>query len=527
MTRSRVMRISLVILVLAFIASAAQAQIGAVVSNWTVPSSNSSSSSGLHHSQALADVTQGLAFIGVTPCRIVDTRGPVGPYGGPSLPAASPRSFALAGGPCAGLPSVVVAYSLNITVTNTLGPGFISLYPTGGSAPLVSTLNYVGGQTIANAAIVPAGTGSAVTAVAGVSGTDLIIDINGYYMGGGFGAPLNPGEFVGFVGNYSSGGVLYAGNSSATATATTCSVRGNMTTTANGPSAILGEMFATTGLNFAVRGNNASTTNSAAAVYGNLGAASEANSFVTAAGVLGRATGATFTTGVRGEGLTEGLLGIRVDGSGVTQTYGFVGSAGSDGFFTPNNLTVSGTKSFVEPSSVDPTKVIKYVALEGGEAGTYFRGKAVFQRGLATITIPADFREVTDPASLSVQITPIGEMATVAVVRIDPDAIVVKASRSVEFFYMVNGVRKAFNNWQPIQPDSDHYFSPMTADSKLQSFYPAEIQKRLISNGTYNPDGSVNLETAKKVGWEAEWREREERVKAEAASRPVRQPSNN
>ena len=104
-----------------------------------------------------------------------------------------------------------------------------------------------------------------------------------------------------------------------------------MTTTANGPTAILGEMFAGTGLNFAVRGNNASTTNSAAAVYGNLGTASEANAFITAAGVLGRATGATFTTGVRGEGQTEGLLGIRVDGSGVTQTYGFVGSAGSDG----------------------------------------------------------------------------------------------------------------------------------------------------------------------------------------------------
>ena len=45
----------------------------------------------------------------------------------------------------------------------------------------VSTVNYVAGQTIANAAIVPAGTGGGVTVIAGVSGTDLIIDINGYF----------------------------------------------------------------------------------------------------------------------------------------------------------------------------------------------------------------------------------------------------------------------------------------------------------------------------------------------------------
>jgi hypothetical protein len=78
----------------------------------------------------------------------------------------------------------VAAYSLNITVTNTLGPGFISIYPQGGAAPLVSTLNYLAGQTLANAAIVPAGTSGGITVVAGVSGTDLIIDINGYYSGG-------------------------------------------------------------------------------------------------------------------------------------------------------------------------------------------------------------------------------------------------------------------------------------------------------------------------------------------------------
>ena len=125
-----------------------------------------------------------LPFIGMPPCRIVDTRLAPGPYGGPSLAGSQTRNFALTQGPCPGIPSHVGAYSLNITVTNTQGPGFISIYPQGQPPqPLVSTLNYVAGQTVANAAVVPAGSGGAVTVLAGVSGTDLIIDINGYYAG--------------------------------------------------------------------------------------------------------------------------------------------------------------------------------------------------------------------------------------------------------------------------------------------------------------------------------------------------------
>src|SRR5712691_3772831 len=253
MTRARAMRLSVVILVLAFIAGAAQAQIGAVVSNWAVPSSSSSSSSGLHHSRTLADVTNALPFIGVTPCRIVDTRGPAGPYGAPSLPASTPRSFALLGGPCAGLPVGVSAYSLNITVTNTLGAGFISLYPTGGSAPLVSTLNYVGGVTLANAAIVPAGTGGAITAVAGVSGTDLIIDINGYFPDGNSGLILNPGVHFEIAGNVDP---LFAVLNS----------RNNSTT--NGAMAILGIAGGATGRTIGVMGTTANTVTDTNGVFG-------------------------------------------------------------------------------------------------------------------------------------------------------------------------------------------------------------------------------------------------------------------
>src|SRR5712692_10556308 len=118
-----------------------------------------------------------VAFQEMDPCRIVDTRGPTGPYGAPSLVGGGSRNFTLAsvsGNPCAGIPDTVVGFSLNLTVTNTQGAGFILIYPQGGTVPTVSTLNYLAGQTLANAALVAAGTGGGVTVVAGVSGTDFI-----------------------------------------------------------------------------------------------------------------------------------------------------------------------------------------------------------------------------------------------------------------------------------------------------------------------------------------------------------------
>jgi hypothetical protein len=39
--------------------------------------------------------------------------------------------------------------------------------------------------------------------------------------------------------------------------------------------------------------------------------------------------------------------------------------------------------------------------------------------------------------------------------------------------------------------------------------YLTEGQKEmLISNGTYQPDGTVNMETARRLGWDKEWEKR-------------------
>jgi hypothetical protein len=125
-----------------------------------------------------------LYFYPLTPCRVADTRavggsGLTGTLGPPQMAAGSTRSFPVLSSSC-GIPATVRAYSLNFTVVPPGPLNYISTWPTGQAMPLVSTLNDLSGTVLANAAIVPAGSGGAISVFA-YSATDLVIDIDGYF----------------------------------------------------------------------------------------------------------------------------------------------------------------------------------------------------------------------------------------------------------------------------------------------------------------------------------------------------------
>ncbi len=128
-----------------------------------------------------------LQFYPVTPCRIVDTRNPDGDLGGPYLTGGTARSFPLLEAttcfPTGVNPS---AYSLNFTALPHGRLGYVTVWPTGETQPLVSTLNAPTGANTANAALVPAGTGGAVSVYPSAD-TDLLIDVNGYFAPAGQG----------------------------------------------------------------------------------------------------------------------------------------------------------------------------------------------------------------------------------------------------------------------------------------------------------------------------------------------------
>ncbi len=120
-----------------------------------------------------------LSFYPVAPCRVVDTRGTNGPFGGPILAAQTARSFAIPSGGC-GIPAGAAAYSMNVTVVPDGMLSYLTAWPAGAGQPFVSTLNSFDGSVVANAAIVPAGAGGAVSVFV-TDQTHVVLDINGYF----------------------------------------------------------------------------------------------------------------------------------------------------------------------------------------------------------------------------------------------------------------------------------------------------------------------------------------------------------
>jgi hypothetical protein len=118
-------------------------------------------------------------FVPITPCRVADTRNANGLFGGPVMGANTSRDFGIPSSAC-NIPATASAYSLNVAVVPHGPLGYLTLWPAGQPQPLVATLNS-DGRIKSNAAIVPAGTSGAISAFA-TNSTDLVIDINGYFV---------------------------------------------------------------------------------------------------------------------------------------------------------------------------------------------------------------------------------------------------------------------------------------------------------------------------------------------------------
>lgn len=113
-------------------------------------------------------------YVPISPVRMVDTRNP---FARPATEGATTRMRV-------NLPPLpnngVAAAMLNVTATQSAGPGFVTIFPAGGDLPNASNLNLEhAGQTIPNAVVATLGNGSfdAFT----FTGTHLIVDAFGYF----------------------------------------------------------------------------------------------------------------------------------------------------------------------------------------------------------------------------------------------------------------------------------------------------------------------------------------------------------
>lgn len=129
-------------------------------------------------------LTKPLVFIGITPCRVIDTRGWANmpaPFGAPAISAYSTRSFPLRSHPNCVIPPEAKAYSLNLLAI-PYGPlSFLSAWPAGYPYPYTSFLNSSNGDMVNNAVIIAAGVNGGISILAG-NPTELIVDLNGYYI---------------------------------------------------------------------------------------------------------------------------------------------------------------------------------------------------------------------------------------------------------------------------------------------------------------------------------------------------------
>ncbi len=120
-------------------------------------------------------------FFTISPCRVIDTRNPDGPSGGPALSAGTTRTFPVAG--LCGIPSAAKAVAINVAVFLPSDTGDLRLFPAGVSAPMASSVNFTRGIIRASNGVVTLGSnGQATVQCDMLSGaTDFFADVYGYY----------------------------------------------------------------------------------------------------------------------------------------------------------------------------------------------------------------------------------------------------------------------------------------------------------------------------------------------------------
>lgn len=127
-----------------------------------------------------------VAFVPITPCRVMDTRTEfnVGPKTSPVGPGEVYTVNTTTGntGNCSGIPTTATGVSLNITALDATAPTFITVWATGDAQPEASSLNPVpGAPPTPNAVTTGISAGGQFDLYNLQGNVQVIADINGYY----------------------------------------------------------------------------------------------------------------------------------------------------------------------------------------------------------------------------------------------------------------------------------------------------------------------------------------------------------
>jgi hypothetical protein len=124
----------------------------------------------------------GLQFFTLPPCRVLDTRNPEGPPGGPSLDAWSRRIIGVTG--ACGISPSAKAVAINFTLVAPASSGFVSLSP-GDSSFATASIRAMPGRTRStNSIVLVAGDGTGTLGLVNGSGASVhvLLDVGGYFQ---------------------------------------------------------------------------------------------------------------------------------------------------------------------------------------------------------------------------------------------------------------------------------------------------------------------------------------------------------
>jgi hypothetical protein len=116
----------------------------------------------------------GTVFSGITPARILDTRGGIGPVGPGAILTQQVAGSGI-------VPAAAKAVVMNVTVTNTTLSSYLTVWPDATARPVASDLNWVAGQTVPNLVIVQVSAGGVVDVYNLQGMTDVVMDVVGWY----------------------------------------------------------------------------------------------------------------------------------------------------------------------------------------------------------------------------------------------------------------------------------------------------------------------------------------------------------
>jgi hypothetical protein len=123
-------------------------------------------------------------FVGITPVRVLDTRGAGQTVGVPAAgPIGANKSIDVQVTGLSGIPANATSVAINVTIDDdaTL-KSFLTVFPTGEPKPLASTNNAEPGFISPVSALMKVGTGGKITVFNQQGAVNVIIDVTGYFV---------------------------------------------------------------------------------------------------------------------------------------------------------------------------------------------------------------------------------------------------------------------------------------------------------------------------------------------------------